>query len=138
MFSCNVNAGVSLLEYYLTLSEYEKQMYLNICRLENYSKNTSTHAKGDVCHVAYTYTIDKLLNEAEKESIFSSKAQLLQAEGLLYLNKACLYYKLSNIKPKINMCKETYKRHYENTLKCNTYIHTRALCNIIKDNYMNY
>lgn len=136
MFSCNVNAGVSVLEYYLTLSEYEKQMYLNQCRLENYSKNISTHVqKGEVCHIAYMYTIDKVLNEAD---IFSSKGLLLQAEGLLYLNKACLYDKLSNIKPKINKCKERYKNIYENILKCNTSIHTRVLCNIIKDNYMNY
>ena len=129
MFSCNINADVTLFDYYLTLSEQQKQTLVNYCKLENFPENTSFDTKGDVCYYASFY-INELMSKEEKTRY------LLSQESIRYMNKACYYYKVSNSKiNRINMCKETYKLFYENFM-CHT--STSVECNLLKDYYLYY
>lgn len=118
MFSCNVNADVSLLDVYLTLSEQEKQTYVNYCRLENFPKNTSNLYKGDICTIASTHTVNKISDlRNDPNDSYGQKTRQYLLEALGYKIKACNFYYLVNANS--NVCKLAYKQQYE-LYKCNT------------------
>lgn len=122
MFSCNVNADVSYTDVYLTLSEHEKQMFLNQCRLENFHQNATYVYKGNVCIYAAKYTFDK----TEDPYYFRQHDELFY-EAMRYLVKAGNFHYLGKIDSFTNgLIYDYYDIH-----KCYIKPHQR-ICAILK------
>lgn len=81
----NVNAEVSLGDFYLSLSYQQKELNLRLCRLENFPKNTTNKIKGIICMSSFFYTLDKA--DATKE-YNSARTKKFYLEACRYLVKA--------------------------------------------------
>lgn len=123
------HADVSLGDVYLTLSDDEKKMHLNYCRLETFPDYFTNEFKKESCVFAAEYTIEKYY---EEENIY--KLDGLENEFIRYTVKACNFKFLAKKSPDVDRsCDDLIKRYYD-LYKCpKPKIKDEAICKQLKE-----
>lgn len=128
----NVNAEISFLDVYRTLSDSQIETYVNNCKLENFPINTSNLDKGDICILAW-YDTDKKEEKERKRKNISNEISFFY-EKYRYLVKAGNFFYLENInnpekKKTVNKVNKYINNSYDD-FGCKT--HKIHICDILK------